>query len=548
MNLRLVVRQLGTVSLLIAGAMLFSLPWALGETGAPRTNGLVGLGVSIAVCVAAGLAMRHWGRGIQVKLYRKESMAIVGLSWILATILGALPFLFSGTERETGVPMNVADALFESQSGFSTTGATVLTNLEDPEMVPRSILFWRSTTHFLGGLGIMVLFVAMLGQGSAGKALMRAEMPGPSSDSPITRMQHTAWLLCVVYVVLNMVLTAILWLEGLSVFDALCHAFGTMATGGFSTYNASLGHFETVEGVSGVLVEMTVLVFMVLAGTNFMLLYFALRGKFRPLLCDVEWRTYIGVIVLVTAAVICFAFWHRDFHVVKSTFIDQPSAENLDTEIVSAEPHETLPEDEFFPVLGRAIRYGLFQVVSIMTTTGYGTHDFNAWNSFGRGVLFLLMFVGGCAGSTGGGLKVIRHILFLKILGLEVEQSFRPSIVRPLRLGGKALENQDLRRNVVVYFSLILVIFVFSWITIVTFEPDTTWQGRDIGDKLIDSATGVAATLNNIGPGLGTVGATENYAKFSSFTKLLFTLLMMLGRLEIFVILVLFLPSFWRTQ
>ncbi|MCA9102340.1 MAG: TrkH family potassium uptake protein, partial [Planctomycetales bacterium] len=252
MNLRLVVRQLGTVSLLIAGAMLFSLPWALGETGAPRTNGLVGLGVSIAVCVAAGLAMRHWGRGIQVKLYRKESMAIVGLSWILATILGALPFLFSGTERETGVPMNVADALFESQSGFSTTGATVLTNLEDPEMVPRSILFWRSTTHFLGGLGIMVLFVAMLGQGSAGKALMRAEMPGPSSDSPITRMQHTAWLLCVVYVVLNMVLTAILWLEGLSVFDALCHAFGTMATGGFSTYNASLGHFETVEGVSGV--------------------------------------------------------------------------------------------------------------------------------------------------------------------------------------------------------------------------------------------------------------------------------------------------------
>ena len=281
--------------------------WAFDGLSLEEPKGLFGLIFSIFVCVIVGLVMRGWGRGTETKLYRKESMAIVGLSWFLATFLGALPYVLSDTQREFGIDMNFADALFESQSGFSTTGATVLTDLENRDMVPRCILFWRSTTHFLGGLGIMVLFVAMLGQGSAGKALMRAEMPGPSSDSPITRMQHTAWLLCVVYVVLNIILTAILYLEGLSFFDAVCHAFGTMATGGFSTYNDSLGHFDST------LIEMTVLVFMLLAGTNFMLLYFASRGRLGPLLNDVEWRTYIGVIVLVTTAIIGFAFWHGDF-------------------------------------------------------------------------------------------------------------------------------------------------------------------------------------------------------------------------------------------
>ena len=183
-----------------------------------------------------------------------------------------------------------------------------------------------------------------------------------------------------------------------------------------------------------------------------------------------------------------------------------------------------------------------------MTTTGYGTHDFNSWNSFGRGVLFLLMFVGGCAGSTGGGLKVIRHILFLKILGLEIEQSFRPSIVRPLRLGGKDSGKPGTPQERGYLFLADPGDFVFSWMILVTIEPASTWGPGNIGDKLIDSATGVAATLNNIGPGLGTVGATQNYAKFSALGKLLFTLLMMLGRLEIFVIVVLFIPSFWRTQ
>jgi trk system potassium uptake protein TrkH len=196
------------------------------------------------------------------------------------------------------------------------------------------------------------------------------------------------------------------------------------------------------------------------------------------------------------------------------------------------------------------VRFGLFQVVSIMTTTGFCTDNFDLWNSFGRGVLLVLMFVGGCAGSTGGGLKVIRHILFVKILRLEIERAFHPSVVRPLRLAGEPLKGQDLRRNIVVYFGLILAIFVGSWLFTVTVEPADTWteHGHQAEHKLIDAASCVAATLNNIGPGLGVIGATKNYTNFTWPSKLLFIWLMMLGRLEIFVILVLFFPGFWRSQ
>jgi len=250
------------------------------------------------------------------------------------------------------------------------------------------------------------------------------------------------------------------------------------------------------------------------------------------MLRDIEWRTYMAIILGVTGLIMFFGMRHGDF------------ASGSDT--------------PFWTEFSHALRYGLFQVVAILTTTGYGTHDFDAWNSFGRGVLFLLMFIGGCAGSTGGGMKVIRHILFVKILGLEIERAFHPTVVRPLRLGGEPLEDADLSRNILVYFGLVLIIFVMSWMLVVTFEPDQTWTAGSSADdidqklvdnidhKLIDAASAISATLNNIGPGLGIVGSTKNYAHFSWASKLLFTLLMMLGRLELFVILVLFVPRFWR--
>jgi trk system potassium uptake protein TrkH len=568
MNLSLVAKLLSRITFLIAVTMLFSLPWAhpaFSETTHFEYRGFFALIGAIAISLLVGGLLWYAGRQGDRRLYRKEAMATVGLSWVLATFLGALPFALSGTCREVITPvapaaaepgpdvdteqpdehksadrllahqkvlMNPADCLFEAQSGFSTTGATVLTDVENPDLVPRCILFWRSSTHFLGGLGIIVLFVAVLGQGSAGKQLMRSEMPGPSKEGSQARMQHTAWVFTGIYCALNAVLTLILKLLGLSWFDSLCHAFGTMATGGFSTFNNSVGAFGSLPSVGpfrAQWAELAIIVFMILAGTNFTLLYFlVVLRKPAKLLADVEWRAYITIIVGVTLLVVLFGYFHRDPYFYY--------------------------EGDLLRSIASGLRQGSFQVVAILTTTGFGSEaDFDQWNSFGRGVLFLLMFIGGCAGSTGGGLKVIRHILFLKILGLELEKSYHPTVVRPLRLGGEPVEDPDMRKNILLYFGLILAIFVFSWITVVTIEPDKTWTRGGTGSesvehKLIDSASGVAATLNNIGPGLGTVGAKQNYAHFTPPTKILFTFLMMLGRLEIFVIIVLLLPGFWRAR
>jgi trk system potassium uptake protein TrkH len=535
LNFPLLFRLLGTICLLIGGSMSFSLPFAIPAL-ANRTyldaattleiQGATALLQSMAICLLVGAILRVIGRRHRGgQLFQKEAMAIVGLSWVLATVLGALPFYLSETCTRENVPVTFVEAMFESQSGFSTTGATILTDLESPESVPHCILFWRSWTHFLGGLGIVVLFVAILGQGSAGKAMMRAEMPGPTKEGSMPRMQHTALVFAAIYVGLNVVLTILYELEGMTLFDALCHAFGTMATGGFSTYNASLGRFDSVW------IEYTTIIFMVLAGTNFTLLYLTLLGGPKRLLRDVEFRTYIGIIAAVTVGVIFFGIQARD---------------------------------DGFDSLNNATRYGLFTVVSILTTTGYGTADFDHWNNFGRGILLMLMFVGGCAGSTGGGLKVIRHILFYKILRLEIEKAHRPRAIRCIRIGGSAVEDPNLAHGIVVYFSMILAIFVFSWLLLITFEPNSTWGVSDtltVGaasdldrqlrhdthdEKLLDCASAVAATLNNIGPGLGVVGATQNYAGFSQGAKLLFVWLMMLGRVEVFSVLVLIFPAFWR--
>ncbi len=600
MNLPLLARLLSLVAMLIGGSMVFSLPWAMPLFGGEwqhERRGFWGLLAAMLVCFAVAGMLRFLGRKASGQLFRKEAMAVVGLSWVLATVLGAFPYQLGTAYRAPGQPMTFVDAMFEAQSGFSTTGATVLTELEDPALVPRCILFWRSSTHFLGGLGIIVLFVAILGQGSAGKALMRAEMPGPGASTPQARMQHTAWVLFLIYVTLNASLTLALCLQGLSLFDGLCHAFGTMATGGFSTYNASVGHFATVPGLNGPMIEMTIVVFMILAGTNFMLMYWL--AVFRParLFGDVEWLTYAATIAGVTVMVVAVGLYAGDFDgtngmgpppsetaaatggsrvqvasdgklaVVSATEDSQADADGDAAVIVPAGSEVVIESDGLIavvppddaritpardtrPRVADAVRYGLFQVVSIMTTTGFCTDDFNRWSAFGRGVLLLLMFVGGCAGSTGGGMKVIRHILFTKILWLELEQAFHPSVVRPLRLAGKPVEDQELRQNILVYFGLIVAIFVASWLFTITLEPDATWteHGHSVEHKLIDGASCVAATLHNIGPGLGVIGATKNYANFSWYSKILFVWLMMLGRLEIYVILVLFVPAFWRTQ
>ena len=532
MNYRVLSRTLGIICLLFSATMLFSLPWAHPSLGFRKhleldelsfeTRGFLALFSSSLIAATVGIIFLWLGRDSRgQRLFRKEAMATVGLSWIMATVLGALPYLLSRTQVAADRPMTVVDALFEAQSGFSTTGATVLTNLEDPGLVPHCILFWRSSTHFLGGLGIVVLLVAVLGQSAGAKAMMRAEITGPTKDSQFSRTQKVASVFASIYVVLNLVVAAVYWFSGMSLFDAMCHAFGTMATGGFSTYNASLGHFQSGW------IEYVTIFFMIVAGTNFALIYFSARDKsLKHILHSIEWRVYVGIIGVVSLIVLGFGLINEDFSDILSGY-----------------------------------RSSLFQVVSIMTTTGYGTDDYDQWNNFGRGVLILLMFIGGCAGSTGGGMKVIRHVLLAKILRLELEQSYHPRVVRPLVLGGQTSDgnSENLRKHILVYFGLVSAIFACAWLVLITFEPDDQWKSGQpsiaqtpgevsdqLDQKLIDCASAVAATLHNIGPGYGVLGPTQNYANFAPWSKLLFVFLMMLGRLEMFSILVLFLPAFWR--
>ena len=527
MNWPLLSRLLGLLGLLVGGSMALSLPFAfpaLGPAEEFERTGFLALCGAIGVAVFSGGTLWWFGRDNRNDpVLRKEALAVVGLGWIYAGVLGALPLLFSGSLRAEGTPVTAADALFESVSGFTTTGASVLTELEDPAFVPRCVLFWRSFTHWLGGMGIIVLFVAILGQlGAGGKAMMRRETPGPISEGVRPRVQDHAAIMWRIYVLLSLLLATLFYSEGMTIYDALCHSFGTMATGGFSTHNASIGYFHSP------LIEYTVILFMVFAGTNFSLYYLAVKGtpalgegkivgRLKLVFGDPEFRVYLAVLLLATLA--------------------------LTVNLLVNRRYEAWTD---------AVRNAAFMATTIMTTTGFGTEDYTQWGEFAKGMLLLLMFSGGCAGSTAGGIKVVRFMLFAKVIRLEIERAFRPNVVRPLKIFGLPVE-KDLRHDVVVYFSLVLAICSLSFLTLNVIEPDDQWRGSDgvpghESEKLIDTASAVVSTLNNIGPGLGVLGPTENYSRFSPQGKLLLTVLMLLGRLELFAILVLFVPGFWRVH
>ena len=521
MNWRIVARMLGLLGLLVGGSMLFSLPWAFpffGQVEAVEVNGIRGIVGAMLCSLVVGGLLYFYGKDDHRSILRKEAFAVVGLGWLLAGILGALPFLISKSMRAPGIPMSPADAIFESISGFTTTGASVLTELEDPELLPRCIMFWRCFTHWLGGMGIIVLFVAILGQlGAGGKAMLKREVPGPITESVRPRVRETALTMWAIYVALTFIEAILLCLEGIPLYHSLCHAFGTMATGGFSTFNKSAGHFD------GGLVEATIVVFMILAGINFSLYYLVFRKhgtahgwkeRSSLLLRDYEFRSYLTIIGVVTV-------------------------------LLTA----SLMLNKTYPLL-EAFRHSLFATVSVITTTGFGTENFAEWNEFAKGTLLMLMFVGGCAGSTGGGIKVIRWVILTRVLHHEIERAFRPSVVRPVKMGESIIED-SVRRDILVYFCMIMLIFGFSWLMLITIEPDTQWstgENTSTREKLIDCASAIAATLNNIGPGIGLVGPAANYSDFSPQGKLLLTTLMLLGRLELFAILVLFSPRFWRNQ
>lgn len=544
MNYSFVARRLSSICLLFGVFMLCTIPWSLpmfGGDWAHESDGVFGLFASFAVCLAAGLLLRFLGRGVSESYSKKEATAVVGLTWILATLLGALPYLFSGTERLEGVPMSVCDALFESQSGFSTTGATVFGELERSDLLPRCILFWRCTTHFLGGLGIMVLFVVLLGFGSGTKNIMRFEMTGISKSSQSERLQQLVKIVFCLYAGMNLVLTLLLVAQGLSFYDAICHAFSTISTGGFSTFNASAGHFAVAGYRWSESIEWTLAFFMFLGGTNFILLYWFCIGKPGRLLGDTEWRTYVGVILAAVTIIFLSGWISNDFDNFGTA--DRPfytSGAGVPDESGRTPVRESLPAVQAF-------RVTVFQVVSIITTTGFCTDEFEKWSGLSCCAVLILMFIGGCAGSTSGGFKVIRAVCLVKTLPHEIELSYRPNVVRPVLIGKFPID-KEVVRHVMVHFTLLVSIFVAGTFLVLIFEPISTWGEVPIaGDrKLIDTASAVASCLNNVGPGLGLIGARQNYGVFGEISKFLFTTLMMLGRLEMFVILSMFHPGFWR--
>lgn len=542
MNFRVVIRLLGFVSFLLAGAMLFSIPWAFKPFGGNwqfEKNGVYGLLFAVGICLIVGVLFSLMGRKTKAQLLRKEAMAVVALSWILATLLGSLPYLFSGTERAVGVAMNPFDAMFEAQSGFSTTGATVLSDIENRAMVPRCILFWRSTTQFLGGLGIIVLMVAILGQGAVTKSAFRVERSSPGGQGLLqTKVRNLAQTLIYIYVGFNLLLICILIAEGLTLFDAVCHAFATMATGGFSTYNASAGYFIASPFYNGPLIEWTLILFMFLGGCNFLLFFWCFTGHPERLFQDVEWRTYFGIVLIATFLVFITGTFYGNFDYYGTA----------GTSIALDANGEPYPEDTAAP-LSHGFRTSCFHVVSLMTSTGFCTDEFEQWNAVACAILLMLMVTGACSGSTAGGMKLIRCILNFKLITNEVERSYRPNVVRNIWHQKEPVE-KDVLQNVAIFSLIYVFIICFGTILMAALEPNSTWvaAGHPVTNKLTDSFGAVVTSLGNVGPGLGILGAKQNYGFLTSASKFLLTIMMMIGRLEIFAILVLFSPAFWKSH
>lgn len=427
------------------------------------------------------------GRKRQNLMFRREGLAIVGLGWILVSATGALPFYL------TGVTDTFTDAFFETMSGLTTTGASILTDIES---VPRAVLFWRSFNHWLGGLGIVMLFVAVLPVlGAGGRHLFKSEVPGPVREGMTPRIRETAAMLWKIYLIFTLSQTILLMLFGMDLFESLAHTFGTLATGGFSTRNTSISAFNSVG------IEIILIVFMVLAGSNFSLHYQFSRVGWRAYLKNTEWCMYILVLVVASLLLAGLLYFQ---------------GQNLSA--------------------GQALRDSSFTTVSIMTTTGFCTADYDQWSGGARILLLVLMYVGGCGGSTGGGLKVIRFVLLIKILRYQTELIFRPHAVRSIKVDGQLLPD-ELQRSVMTYLGTMMFLVGGATVMVGLLEPSLD----------LDSALStVSATVNNIGPGLGAVGPTQNYAFFSIPTKWLLSLLMLIGRLEIFAVLVLFRPAFWK--
>jgi len=479
MNIRMILKILGFLLVIEAACMLPCLLVSL----IYKEHDFIAFAITIAVLLTAGVSL-YSIRAKNTNLYSRDGVAIVSMGWIIISLSGSLPFILSGA-----IP-SFADAFFECVSGFTTTGSSILREIES---LPKGILFWRNFTNWLGGMGVLVLTLAILPRaGATTFQIMKAESPGPNPDKLVPRMAQTAQILYSIYLGMTVVLIVLLIIAGMPVYDSLVHAFGAAGTGGFSSRNLSVGAYNNIFA------EVIITVFMFLFGVNFTLYYYALKGNIKSLFKDEEFRFYAGIaiisIILITV--------------------------NLTGSVFSS--------------IGESLRHASFQVSSVITTTGYSTYDFNLWPTFSKAILVLLMFIGASAGSTGGGIKCIRVLVLLKTVRREMKKVLHPRSVNTVQVSGRNLDD-GVMSGVTSYFYAFFLVFVVSILLI-------SLDGKD----LITTFTSVVATISNIGPGLGSVGPMGNFAEFSDFSKFVLSFTMLFGRLEIFPMMLLFTPSFWR--
>ncbi len=524
MNISYVIRQLGilylVLGLLMAGVAVFDvLDRFVGQPHAPHGASLEAmLGGALVAGLLGGVLFRVFNRRKASELFgRREALLLVALGWLGGAALAAVPFWlwaeWPGSGPEVHEFQSYASCYFEAMSGLTTCGSTVLAEVES---LPRSILLWRSLTHWIGGLGIVVLFVAVYSSlGVGGRKLFQFESSGRTGYDVMPQIRQTARLLWLVYLGLTLAEVVLLWAFGLSPFDAVCETFGTIASGGFSTRTASIAAYDSVA------VEITVIVFMVLTGVNYGLFLLMVHGRWRQAWRDPELRLFL-VTTLVGGLIV--------------------SATILGKVIV------TTTGEQVYGSVPQALRYGFFQLVSIRTNTGFATADFDQWGFFSMATLLVLMFMGASAGSTGGGVKVIRCLVAFKVMAAQVERIFRPNVVRVIKVGGSPVDAQA-RVDAVVFIMMFLAVWLIGAVLVMGTEMAVS--AADPAVEPIDfttAATACAATINTTGPGWARVGAVMNFGWFSAPSKILLSLLMVLGRLEIYAILVLFVPGYWRSE
>jgi len=481
MNYRIIANLLAILLIIIGLLMLTGIPFSFYY----KSDDAFALLYSGLITATVGFLLWKVKRNGSNNIRKREGYLIVTLGWVFMSLFGTLPYLFSGA-----IP-NITDAFFETISGFTTTGASVL---NDIEAMPKGILFWRSMTQWIGGMGIIVMTIAIFPiLGIGGMELFVAEAPGPTSNKIHPRIRETAMRLWLIYVCLTAALLVLLLVGGMSFYDSINHSFTTLATGGFSTKQESIAYFQSP------FIQYTIVLFMFIAGTNYTLVYFGFKGRIRKFIYNEEFKSYLITCLFLTLMV-CFVIYFMNISGFEKSFRD-----------------------------------ALFQVVSIITTTGFVTADYTIWAPFITLLFFTMMFLGGSAGSTGGGIKIIRHLTMAKNCMLEFKRLLHPRAILPLKINGRIVAPRIIS-NILVFVLVYLIIFAGS-------SAVMSGLGLDF-----DSSIGsVAATLGNIGPGIGSVGPMDNFYHVPALGKWFLSFLMLLGRLELYTVLILFTPYFWKS-